>query len=76
MPVINPRGIDTKSFEKFFKMVNNIYNTSTERIQSSSQSNQNMSPIVAMNRQIQMRLHAKGCHSHEQGLMEPISKSI
>ena len=31
---------------------------------------------MAMNRQIQMWLHAKGCHSHEQGPVKPVSKSI
>jgi hypothetical protein len=28
-----------------------------------------------MNRQIQMRLHAKSCHNHEQGSVEPVSKN-
>jgi hypothetical protein len=29
-----------------------------------------------MNRKIQMRLYAKSCHNHEQGLVEPVSKEI
>ena len=29
--------------------------------------------FVAMNKQIQMRLHAKSCHSHEQG---PVKTSL
>jgi hypothetical protein len=31
---------------------------------------------VAMNRQIQMRLHADSFHSQEQGPLKPVSKSI
>ena len=32
--------------------------------------------FVAMNRKIQMQLHAKGCHNHEQGPVELVSKLI
>jgi len=32
--------------------------------------------FVAMTRQKQMQLHAKGCHSHEHGWVELVSKSI
>jgi hypothetical protein len=31
---------------------------------------------VAMNRKMQMRLHANSCHSHEHSLVEPVSKPI
>jgi hypothetical protein len=30
--------------------------------------------FMAMNRQIQMRLYAKSCHSHEQGPVKLVSK--
>ena len=30
---------------------------------------------VAMNRKIQMRLHANSCHSHEQDPVVPVSKT-
>jgi hypothetical protein len=32
--------------------------------------------FMAMNRKIQMWLHAKSCHSHEQGPVKLVSKSI
>jgi hypothetical protein len=46
------------------------------RIQCRSMWKYTKQVFMAMNRQIQMWLHPKSCHSHEKGLVKPVSKSI